>query len=356
MVLGYDDNPSRDGLNRMTEARLALDLGRSLPERSRSYADACDWGHIAQMALIPSGRDRGLHPVHQRGGMISLALTTSDFTRAFGTYAAAFLQTIFANAMTTHLRLGTVETFTDFKNVSLVEGVDFPELLETDESGSISQGAIADSGEVGRLVNYARIITITPKMLINDGEKLIPALLKAAAQRVLDLEDALAWETLTSGTSNNGPTMRDGSQFFATSRGNLASSATAISTASIGVARGAMGSQTGPGGTAGVAVPRVLICNPTKIALAEEALASFALGADPASRIYAVPSPRVIDNDWYLAAGPKVRPAMVFGRLEGSPIAVSQPDWATGGLAVKVRHDFSATCVEPRSLYRNPGA
>jgi hypothetical protein len=107
-----------------------------------------------------------------------------------------------------------------------------------------------------------------------------------------------------------------------------------------------------------VAVPRFLLVPPALLTIAEAELAKLGPGADPAQRITPVGSPHLSGTAWYLCAGSDQRPFAVYSYLAGAPgpVSVASPNFETEGIGVAVTLDFAVTAVDPRGIYKNPGA
>lgn len=192
--------------------------------------------------------------------------------------------------------------------------------------------------------------------LVNDDVHVFAGLADAAALRAIDRMETLFWSTITS-ASGAGPTLRDAVAYYATARGNLTASGTAISVVSLGVPRAAMMRFGGPGGTSSVATPRYLVCAPEKLALAEAECAQLALGADP-SMLLPLATPGLTGNAWFLFADPAQRPSFAYGYIAETdgPQVAAKRHWETDGVEFALVLDAHVTPVDWRGSSRNAGA
>jgi len=132
------------------------------------------------------------------------------------------------------------------------------------EAGEVELGSFSEDGETWALATYGRIVSFSRQAIVNDDLGAFQRLMQGAGMRAAQVENALVFALLTSGTSNNGPTIADGSQVFATGHGNLASSGTAIDVTNLGAARAAIQKQTSLDGIKLNAPPRYLLVSPDR--------------------------------------------------------------------------------------------
>jgi len=357
-VIGFSDfDHQRDGSEALCAGIVARAQGRPLPARAELWADAHMFSALAHARLMACGRDRGVR-ADSHGDVLHLALTTSDFPFWLGTTAKALVLDHYQNATPAYRRLLARRDFANFHHTSVSPAGDFPVPLEVAEDGEAKAAPIVERGELGQLSTYRRRVYLSRQTLVDDDGGAFADLARAAALRTVDLEEQLFFSALTSGTSANGPTLRDGGQFFSTTRGNLASSGAAISAATISTARAAVMSAVSPTGVKSIATPKFLLCPPALLTLAETELAKVNPGSDPTMRIVPIGTPHLSGTAWYLFADPKQRPAFVYSYLEGSPgpTVVSRPHWESEGIEIALTLDFGITAGEPGAAFRNPGA
>jgi len=359
-VIGFTDFDRHRELSEcLHEALVARCLGKPAPPRARLYSDhgGALLAMLAHSRLMSAGRDAGLSPA-EPGRVYDLALTTSDFPFWAGAGFKAVVLSHYENGVAAYRRLLARRDFKNFHDTSVSPAGDFPIPLEVAEDGEVAAAPIVERGELGQLATYRRRVFLSRQLLVDDDGGAFADLARAAALRTVDLEEQLFFAALTSGTSANGPTLRDGGQFFSVARGNLASSGAAISSTTISAARAAIMGATSPTGVKGIATPRFLLCPPALLTLAETELAKVNPGSDPTMRITPIGSPHLSGTAWYLFSDPKQRPAFVYSYLVGSPgpTVVSRPHWESEGIEIALTLDFGVTPGEPGAAYRNPGA
>ena len=354
-AIGYSYDPRREMLSAVSDAIVAQCLNRRAdPLRGGMYAGTDGLlSHLAYACLVLSGRDAGLTP-EDRGRVIDLAMTTSDFGFALRDVAGKVLLDGYQNASLTYPRFAARKDFRSFRSTDVVQAIEFPAPLATSEAGEAHLGAFLEGGEVGQLISYRSRVSLSRQALVNDDIAVLSNLLTSAAARCRDLEERLVIERLESAAA-----LRDGEPLFHSSRGNLAGSGAVISATTISAARAAMLGAAAPGGTRGVAVPRYLLVPPALLTLAEAELARLNPGGDPASRIVPITSPHLTsETAWFLLAAAAQRHALVYSYLEGSPgpIVTTTASFETEGVEVTTTLDFAATAADPRAAYKNSGA
>lgn len=196
--------------------------------------------------------------------------TTSDFALtvsnamnkvALDTYRAA------ESPLKTLCRQRTLSNFKDATSIRLGE---MGRLEELAESGEITHTSRAESGETMRLKTFARGVTVSRKLMIDDDLGLLgdmtAALGEAAAQTEADILVALL-------TGN--PNLADGTAVFHASRGNIGT-ADGPSVASLTESRLAMRTRKGlDGATIIAAAPRYVLVPAVLETDAEQVLAAI---------------------------------------------------------------------------------
>ncbi|MCZ7618807.1 MAG: hypothetical protein M5U32_11050 [Myxococcota bacterium] len=355
-AIGFSSDYQHEGSQALCDALVARAQGRPVPRYAELWADEHLFASLAHARLMACGKDRGINPA-ARGDVIRLALTTSDFSHWLSGAYTKLVTELYANASPTFQRVGKRSDFKDFRSTSLLNPSDFPTPTETAEAGETRRGAIIEGGEAGALATYSSRAALSYQSLVNDDSGIFGSIAEAAALRAVDRVESLFWSTILS-NAGAGPTLRDGVAYFATARGNLASSGSAISTTSIGAARAAMMRFAGPGGSTSVSTPKFLVCAPEKLALAEAETAKLALGADAQTRLTVIGTPHIPGNAWFLFAPPAQRPSFAYGYLEGTngPQVSARPHWETDGVEFVLVIDAHVTPVDWRGCYQDPGA
>lgn len=359
-AIGFRYTPQHDLLAVLKDAIVARGTHKTPSARLAPYADS---EHLiadaAHACLMLTSRDRGLSSHTNGPEVIRLALTTGDFPRALGSASSRMVLDGYLNADLAYRYITQPQTFPDFKSRTVLNPAQLGNLQEVSEAGEVRFSTLTEQGEAGALSTYASGFVMARQALVNNDVQWFASASTTEGLLVADLEDRLTFATLTAGANSDGPILADGGQLFSTSRGNKASSGAAISATLIAEGRAAMAAFTSPDGAKGiVGSPKYLVCSPAQLGTAEVELGKLALGANPAQRIVPLASPHLSGGAWYLVADPKRLPALVIARLAGSetPIVVAMPDWETEGLRFCVSHDVAVVAVDPRGIFKNPGA
>lgn len=360
---GTDYESVGERLASMADGLAARAQGKEPTERGRRYAELSLAEAAAEM-LSARGLGQGLDPRRHAGRVVALALTSSDYPLLLANTGSKVLAAAYEAAAPTYRMLARRQDLKDFKTNSYLKVGDFPVLLQVGEEGEIKLGSFSESAETWALATYGRIVSFARQAIVNDDLGAFQRMLDGAAQRIAAVENGLFFTRLTSGTSNNGPTMADGAQFFATGHANLASSGAAIDVTTLGAGRAAMQKQTSLDGIKLNIVPRYLLTSPDKRTIAEQ----YTTQITPALPSSVNPFPGRLEvvsdanlptaNPWYLFADPAAVPAAVYGHLESEPgpRLETRVGFEVEGLQMKVAIDFAVAFVEHRAAWRNPGA
>lgn len=284
--------------------------------------------------------------------------TTSDFALtvsnamnkvALDTYRAA------KSPLKTLCRQRTLPNFKDATSIRLGE---MGRLEELAESGEITHTSRAESGETMRLKTFARGVTVSRKLMIDDDLGLLgdmtAALGEAAAQTEADILVALL-------TGN--PNLSDGTAVFHASRGNIGT-ADGPSVASLTESRLAMRTRKGlDGATIIAAAPRYVLVPATLETDAEQVLASIQPSTvddvNPfGGKLSLLVEPRLPGATWYVFADPARLAAMQYAYLSSAQgVQIQRTEaWDTLGMKFRAFLDFGAGWLDWRGAHRIPGA
>lgn len=284
--------------------------------------------------------------------------TTSDFALtvsnamnkvALDTYRAA------ESPLKTLCRQRTLPNFKDATSIRLGE---MGRLEELAESGEITHTSRAESGETMRLKTFARGVTVSRKLMIDDDLGLLgdmtAALGEAAAQTEADILVALL-------TGN--PNLSDGNPVFHASRGNIGT-ADGPSVASLTESRLAMRTRKGlDGATIIAAAPRYVLVPATLETDAEQVLASIQPSTvddvNPfGGKLSLLVEPRLTGETWYVFADPARLAAMQYAYLSSAQgVQIQRTEaWDTLGMKFRAFLDFGAGWLDWRGAHRIPGA
>lgn len=284
--------------------------------------------------------------------------TTSDFALtvsnamnkvALDTYRAA------ESPLKTLCRQRTLPNFKDATSIRLGE---MGRLEELAESGEITHTSRAESGETMRLKTFARGVTVSRKLMIDDDLGLLgdmtAALGEAAAQTEADI-----LVTLLTGN----PNLSDGNPVFHASRGNIGT-ADGPSVASLTESRLAMRTRKGlDGATIIAAAPRYVLVPATLETDAEQVLASIQPSTvddvNPfGGKLSLLVEPRLTGETWYVFADPARLAAMQYAYLSSAQgVQIQRTEaWDTLGMKFRAFLDFGAGWLDWRGAHRIPGA
>lgn len=306
-----------------------------------------------------------------RVGVSTRGMTPDEvFTRA-GEHTTADFPTLVSNAMnktalssyqaaSSPLKMfGRQRSLSNFKTATSIRLGEIGRLEELDESGEITATSRAENGETMRLSTYARGITVSRKLLIDDDLGMLgdmtAAFGEAAAQTEADV-------MLTLVTGN--PNLSDGTAVFHNSRGNIAASGAAPDESTLTTARKAMRGFKGLDGQTLInVVPKYLLVGPELETDAEKLLATiYPATTDDAAvvapKLTLLVEPRITDASWYVFADPGRLAALQYGYLSSAQgVQIQRAEaWSTLGLKFRAFLDFGAGWLDWRAAYFNPGA
>ena len=250
----------------------------------------------------------------------------------------------------------------DFKNINrtLLSGA--PSLLEVKSGGEFQYGSVSDGKETYALATYGRIIGINRQTIINDDLNAFTRLPQLCANAAADLQSDTVYGILTANAA-----LADGVALFHATHNNLTGTGTAISVASLGVARSLLRKQTGlEGRPINLQMKTLLV--PAAIETTAQQFGSQAYIAAQSSNINpfagqltVVAEPRLDANSataWYGIADPAMIDTVEYAFLEGSEgvYLESRMGFEVDGMELKVRQDFAAKALDFRGMYKNNGA
>lgn len=350
---------ARDGLLLRSGIMIEKAAPGAADFRGRTLMDIC------RAALDHAGIDtRGL----SRRQLVGRALTagsTSDYPYLMAALAGKHLINAYNEWPATWRPFVAMVDAVDFKDIYGIKLSESPDLTDLDENGEYQTAKFLENQEKYAVVSKGRIVALTRQMIINDDLRAftrIPTLFGAAARR---MESAAVY-----GLINNNPVMTDGKALFSSSHNNLAATAAALSTTTLGEARAAMRKQTGLNG-AHIDVTPAFLLTPVELETdAEVLLRSTALPDDNksagvynpwAGKLTPIADPYLSDASataWYLLAHPNQVATIEVAYLEGeaNPYVDQEIDFDSDALKIKVRHDFGAGAVDHVGAYKNAGA
>ena len=252
----------------------------------------------------------------------------------------------------------------DFRDITRVQLGEAPQLQKVNEAGEFKRGTIGEARERYRVETYGRVVGITRQTIINDDLDAFTRLPAMYGTAIATLESDVVWAILTANAA-----MGDGVALFHATHKNLASSGSALSTASIGEARASMAKQTGIDKKTVLNIRPTYLLVPVSLELAAEQL--LAQNLTPTKTADVVPQsirslaviaePRldtVSQTGWFLTASPAQIDTLEYAYLEGQQGAYieTRNGFDVDGVEIKCRLDFGAKAIDWRGLYKNPGA
>jgi hypothetical protein len=351
---------NQESRNRSIEASL---LHRSDPGKFKLEGDAIQFRGLTLMELARSVLESS---GKRTAGLSKMEIATrafegtSDFPALLANVANKTLRDAYQAAPQTFRPIVKLNMSADFKQMSRIQLSDAPSLEVVGASGEVKRGALTDGKEVYSLATYAKIVAINRQSIINDDTSAftrIPALMGRAAS---DLESDTVWNLILANAA-----MGDGTALFHADHKNLTGTGTAISVASLGVARALMKGQKNLQKRPMNIQPKFLICDPSIETLAEQAVGPIVPNAatsfNPFMGKYTILSePRLTTGTtqpWYMAAEPGQIDVIEISYLEGQEgvYLESKQGFDVDGVEIKVRLDFAAKALDWRGLYKNAG-
>lgn len=289
------------------------------------------------------------------------AQTTSDFALALQSAGTQAILDEYQAADDQQWRqLAREKSASDFRPVPAVGLTGTPEFLVIEENAEYTYGAFAETGTSWRLLTFGRALSFSRQALINDNLGLFSDISTALGRGASLAETNAFWALLLSNV-----VMADGLPLFHASHGNLASSGSALSVASLSAGRLALRKMKDRDGVTPITVvPKFLIIGPESETLADQLLtviqATQIANVTPAfiRSLTVIVEPRITDYSWYLAADPRQTPSLQTAYLNGQRgiFTDSRVGFDVDGIEYKGRLDFNAHAVDHRGVYKNPGA
>ena len=250
-------------------------------------------------------------------------------------------------------RQRTLPNFKPSKSIRLGE---MGRLEPLNENGEIKATSRAENGEDLQLGTFARGLTVTRELLINDDLGMLgdmtAALGEAAAQTEADELVALL---------TGSPAMSDGIPVFDAKRGNIGTAGSPSVTA-LTETRKTMRTRKGLDGKTIIGVaPRYLLVSATLETEAEKVLASIqpnkADDVNPfGGKLSLLVEPRLPDDFWYVFADPARLAAMQYAYLSAAQgVQIQRTEaWNTLGMKFRAFLDFGAGWLDWRPVQQIP--
>lgn len=324
--------------------------------RGRTRTEVAKLGMAAHGALMSGGAQMmGAH-------------STSDFGFLTSELMNRELRSRYRDVMPTYQVISTQRPANDFRTLHSVQfGGDF-RMLPTNEAGEYESTTLTDEGESYAVKRYGREVHLTFELVVNDDMGALARLPSEFARVARQKEEFIVWGLILA--NNN---LADGTPLFAAGRNNLAGSGAAISVSTVGKGFEAMMAQRPPGAKSGaedfvMATPDTLIVPPPQLTKASQFVAATSPDTDGNTNPYknairpvATPfimsgMPNGSDTAWYLADSslPPVEHSFLSG-YETPNVEIEEKQ-NPKGFTYCAEMMFGAGVVEPRGIYKNPGA
>ncbi|WP_026486691.1 prohead protease/major capsid protein fusion protein [Caldanaerobius polysaccharolyticus] len=289
----------------------------------------------------------------------------SQFTSILSNAVNKSMATAYKAATTTYEAWTSRGSNPDFKAATVYQISEAGELLPMTQSGEFKFDEMTDQGVTKAVATFGRSFGMTRQALINDDIGILTRVPEAYVRAARRGINKLVYKMLGSN-----PTIYDGKTLFHAQHNNLASTAGAIGTDTIGEGRKAMRKQKNLGGKETLNIsPAFLIVPAALETVAQKFLMST---ADPNQanpgvvNIFRNSLNLVVDAElddysetaWYLAASPSDIDTIEVTYLNGNdmPILESQVGFDFLGIKWRIYIDYGVTVLDYRGLYKNPGA
>lgn len=348
-------------VQRQAEALAQRMGGPAASEPARQYV-GFTFADYARDALQRAGeRTEGLsnETVLQRAMM-----TTSDFPLLMEEGGTRVVMSAYAAAESPLKQIATRRLVSSLNDVTVLKLGEASGLARVSEAGEIKHGVFGEGAESYKVETFARIFTLSRKVLINDQFGVFGDMMRQIGQLSAATE-ANALVDLLRQANGAGPVMSDGKRLFHADHGNLATADVgAPDIAALTEARMALRTQKGLDGVTPVGVtPKFLVVGPKLETAAEQILATLnattAADQNPfAGKLALIVEPRILDSSWYVFGDQTTAPVLELAYLTSAPgPQVQQREgWDTLGREWRITFDLGAGVVDHRGVFRNAGA
>lgn len=292
--------------------------------------------------------------------------STSDFPNILANTTNKRLRQAYAESQPTYRRWATrAPNLRDFKVTDVTQLSAMPDLVAVGEGGEIKYGTVSDGKVNYALLTFGRIFGVTRHTLINDDLRALDRWATGYAASAARLENRFVYALLT------GANTYAGVNLFQAGYGNLAAAGAAISIASLGAGRTAMGLQKGLQGEELHITPSYLIVPVTQEQTAFQYTSANYVPANPGSinefasggrASVEVISDPVLDSisttAWYMAANGGSVDTIEYAFLDGAEgVNLStRQGFNIDGVEFKALLDFGGGAIDHRGVWKNPGA
>ena len=282
---------------------------------------------------------------------------TSDLPAIFANVMGKTLRSSYDNYPSEFKKLARTTRHADFKGVKRVMLDDILGLEKLQEGGVIKHGALSDSAEEYKLASYAKQISITREMIINDDLDALARIPQFFGRNAAELEEDIFFDIFNANLAQD-----DAVALFHANHSNLLTGA-AMAEASFDLAEEMMGShKNGKGKNINIS-PKFLLV-PRKLRTSARKLMG-AVNPNSTSQINAyegqyeiVSSNKLTSNQaWYQIADYNQFDTFEIAYLLGQEgVSIDREvDFDTKGIKISALHDFAAKAIDHRGVVKNPG-
>ena len=282
--------------------------------------------------------------------------STSDFPLIVADSMTSVALTSYRASESALKQLCRRRSLVNFKDSTSIRLGEMGQLEELDEGGEIRHTSRAEAGEKMALKTYARAISLSRTLLLNDDLGMLADTVSALGAAAAQTE-----ASILAGLLNDNPALSDGTAVFHADRSNLtAGQAVAPAVAALTEARKAMRTRKGLDGVTIIDIaPRFIVTGADGETAGEQVLADLypnTVGnVNPfSSKLGLVVEPRLDSTAWYVFADPGRTAALQYGYLasaEGVQVQRQEHFW-TLGMNYRGVLDFGAGWIDWRPAHK----
>lgn len=345
--------------------------GYEMTDAGRNYAylslvdmaRSCLEGQGIRTGAIPRHKIADMALNNIRAGLLS----SSDFPEILANVANKTLRDGYMAAPQTFMPFVRETFVSDFKEISRTNLGDAPALEKLAEGSEVKRGAISEAAEKYNVEEYAKIVALSRKTIVNDDLGAFTQLPERMGRRAADLESDVVWDVIKLNAL-----LADGVALFAAGHGNLSSAPAAPSEAGLNEARASMRRQTGLDGAEISLIPAWIFVPPAHETATEKLIATTRpnnasdvnpFGPQGRTTLRMDVEPRLETGSggsltaWFVTADKGQVDMVELARLEGadSPQVQTRDGFDVNGMEIKIMHDVAAKAIDFRGLFKNAG-
>lgn len=329
-----------------------VDMARACLEGANIRTGMLPKHKIADMVL---GNERGLH-------------STSDFPEILANVANKTLRGGYLAAPQTWKPFTNEVFVSDFKEISRTNLGDAPPLLRLEEGSEVKRGTMSEAAEKYRVEEFARVIALSRKVIINDDLAAFTRVPERFGRRAADLESDTVWQIIKDNAA-----LADTFALYSAQHGNLSTAPGAPSEVLLGEGRKLMRRQVGLDGAEISITPVWLYVPPEHETVAEKLIAQTRpnnasdvnpFGPSGRTTLLLDVEPRLETGvngsltSWFLFADKGQIDMVEIAFLEGTsgPQIQTRDGFDINGVEIKIMHDLGAKAIDFRGMFKNAGA